>query len=204
MAPLYGAHLPAVNARLENRLPTTLTLLCAAGTRSARVGGFPAVDEPLDEGGRKAAARATFDMSRIGHVHLSPALSAVETAAAIGLDGHEETALADIDHGAWAGRTFDQIHAEEPEALARWLIDPTLPTPGGEAMSSVEQRVGLWLDEVASLQQPICAITHATVIRAALAHALHLPLRSTLAIDVAPLSRAVLSFNRTWRLQSLG
>lgn len=90
-----------------------------------------------------------------------------------------------------------------PDALVRWLVDPTFAVPGGEPMSSVEQRVGSWLDAVALANRPLCAITHATVIRAALAHALRLPLRATLAIDIAPLSRTVLSFNRTWRLQAI-
>jgi broad specificity phosphatase PhoE len=46
-------------------------------------------------------------------------------------------------------------------------------------------------------------VTHPTVIRAALAHALGIPLPAALAIDVAPLSRTRLSFNRSWRLHSL-
>lgn len=185
-------------------MATTLILLCAAATRSSRVGGFPATDEALDEGGRRAALRLTLAMCRGGRVDLSPSLSAVETAAALKFEGFEEPALADIDYGTWAGHSFEKVHSETPEDLSRWLIDPTQPAPGGEAMSAVEQRVGRWIDGLAPENTRICAITHATVIRAALAHALHLPLRSTLAIDLAPLSCAVLSYNRTWRLQSLG
>jgi len=45
--------------------------------------------------------------------------------------------------------------------------------------------------------------THAMTIRAALAYALDFPLHATLSIDIAPLSRIMLSFNRKWRLQSL-
>lgn len=181
-----------------------MILICAGGTRSSRIGAFPAVDELLDEAGRRAAAQAALDVRFRSSVVLSPMLAAVETAAAMKLEGREEPVLADIDHGNWAGRTFEDIHAEAPDQLARWLIDPMQAVPGGEAMSSVEARVGRWLDAAAQANAPICAITHATVIRAALAHALHLPLRSTLAIDIAPLSRAVLSFNRTWRLQAIG
>lgn len=182
----------------------TLILLCAGATRSSRTGGFPALDEPLDEGGRRTAAMSALDARFQGGVVVSPMLAAVETAVAMRLDAREEPALADIDHGSWAGRSFEDIHAETPELLEHWLLDPTRAVPGGEAMHEVEQRVGRWLDASAHVDAPTCAITHATVIRAALAHALHMPLRVTLAIDVAPLSRAVLSFNRTWRLQSLG
>ena len=184
-------------------MATAVLFLCAAGTRSGRVGGFPALDEPLDAGGRRAAERSVIAPRFRASVAVSPMLAAIETAAALRLQGREEPALADIGHGEWAGRSFEQIHAEAPDELARWLIDPTMAVPGGEAMPAVEARVGVWLDAAASQDRPMCAISHAAVIRAALAHALHLPLRTTLAIDIAPLSRVHLSFNRTWRLQAI-
>ncbi|MGC4110295.1 MAG: histidine phosphatase family protein [Nocardioides sp.] len=185
-------------------MATTLILLCAAATRSSRTGGFPAFDEPLDEAGRRAATSVRLEDRFRARVRLSPSLAAVETAAAMRLDGREEIALGDIDHGEWAGRAFEAVHTDAPTELARWLIDPTQAVPGGEAMRGVEDRVGAWLDAVSREDAPICAITHATVIRAALAHALRMPLRTTLAIDIAPLSHTLLSFHNTWRLQALG
>lgn len=70
-------------------------------------------------------------------------------------------------------------------------------------MSQVIERVGPWLDLQSGAGFTIMAITHAAVIRVVLAHALPLPVQSTLRIDIAPLSVAVLSFNRIWRLQEL-
>lgn len=70
-------------------------------------------------------------------------------------------------------------------------------------MAVLTARVGGWLDTVRNTGAPLLAITHAAVIRAALAHALGLPVAATLAIDVAPLSRTTLSFNDRWRLQEL-
>jgi len=185
-------------------LATTVILLCAATTRSSRIGGFAGRDEPLDEPGRAAAAAFMLDPRFRARVHASPALSAMQTAAALEVEGSATPALADIDHGRWAGRSFAQVHDDAPDAFARWLADPTAATPGGEAMDDVARRVGAWLDAVAAEDGPVLAITHATVIRAALAQALFLPLRSTLAIDIAPLARVELSFNRIWRLQALG
>lgn len=53
-------------------------------------------------------------------------------------------------------------------------------------------------------EQRILAITHPTVMRAALAHVLEIPPSAAFRIDIAPLSRLTLSFNRQWRFQGLG
>lgn len=191
-------------SKVEKCMARTVMLLCAASTRSSRTGAFPAPDEALDEPGRKAAARIVIERRFGEDIAISPTRAALETAQAMGLVGQHEPALIDLEHGDWAGRTFADVHAETPEALTRWLADPAFAAPAGEAMDDVAVRAGRWLDAVAQGEGPLCAITHATVIRAVLAHALGLPLRATLAIDVAPLSRAMLSFNRIWRLQSIG
>lgn len=120
------------------------------------------------------------------------------------IEGTIEPLLGDIDYGRWSGRSFEDVHVGEPDAFAAWLGDATGACPGGEPMTSVMERVGTWLDRATEGDGPVCGITHPTVIRAALAHALAMPLRTTLAIDVAPLSRVKLSHSRQWRLQSLG
>lgn len=180
-------------------LTTTLILICAGTTRMARTGGFAGPDEPLDAGGLRDAARA-------GHVGAtligcSPALAAQQTGQAMALPLAVEAALADIDQGQWAGRTFDAV---PPQALRAWIADPASGAPGGETMAQVQQRIGPWVDHVAGLAGQWCAITHPMVVRAALAHILDVPPRATLAIDLAPLSRTRLSFNRRWRLQGIG
>jgi broad specificity phosphatase PhoE len=71
-------------------------------------------------------------------------------------------------------------------------------------MEAVHVRTSAWLDTMTARDGAFLAITHPMIMRALLAHALQLPLASTLAIDIAPLSAARLSFNRRWRLQSLG
>lgn len=169
----------------------------------SRIGGFSGPDEPLDQGGRRAATVASIEQRYRAHVVISPARSAGETAAAMKLAATVELALADCDHGTWAGRTFANVHEATPDEFAAWLADPTSGAPDGEAMIDVVHRISPWLDRIAREELPICAITHPTIIRAALAYALDIPLRSTLAIDIAPLSRTSLSFNRRWRLQGL-
>lgn len=186
---------------MEDVLTSSLMLLCAAGTRMARTGGFPSPEEPLDEGGRRDAARARLPERYRRTVIASPMRAAQETAHGMGLDAAEEPALADADAGDWQGCDLAVI---APEALAVWLADPVQGPPGGESLTAVHLRAGRWLDGIAATNDAVCAITHPTVIRALLAHALDLPLAATLRIDVAPLSRTILSFNGVWRLQALG
>ncbi|WP_052505708.1 histidine phosphatase family protein [Novosphingobium sp. P6W] len=181
-------------------MATSLLLLCAASTKLSRSGGFPGPADPLDEPGVRAAAACQLPSRYTAELRCSPAQSARETATAMGLTTRIDPALADIDHGHWAGCAFDEI---APDALASWLADPAGGAPGGETMAQVQARVGAWLDDIAAASGAICAVTHSMTIRAALAHALGLPLPATLAIDLAPLSRTMLSFNGRWRLQSL-
>lgn len=165
----------------------------------ARTGGFAGPDEPLDAGGLRDAARAGHDGAT--PIGCSPALAAQQTGQAMALPFAVEAALGDIDHGEWTGQCFDAL---PPQALADWIANPTGGAPGGETMTQVQQRIGPWIDHVAGRAGAWCAITHPMVVRVALAHILDAPPRAMLAIDLAPLSRTRLSFNRRWRLQGIG
>jgi broad specificity phosphatase PhoE len=134
---------------------------------------------------------------------MSPARVARDTVSALELEAVAEPALADIDHGSWSGRSLADLQSAASDAVARWLADPCAGVPDGETMDEVVARVGPWLDNLAGTNRIIMGVTHATVIRAALSHALQLPVRSTLRIDIAPLSVTIFSFNRMWRLQGL-
>ncbi len=65
-------------------------------------------------------------------------------------------------------------------------------------------RIAPLIDAISATEASACWVTHPMMIRAALSHMLGFPLATTLAIDLAPLSSALLSFNGKWRLQSLG
>ncbi|CAN5454027.1 histidine phosphatase family protein [soil metagenome] len=184
-------------------MATRLILLCTGATATSRAGGFPTVDEPLDEGGLRKAEGRALGVPFARQIWSSPARAARETATALRIEGPAESALADIDHGNWSGRSLADLGSDDPEALARWLADPSQGAPGGETMAQVVDRVGAWLDRQADADDMVIGVTHAAVIRASLAHALRMPLRATFQIDIAPLSVTILSFNRIWRLQEL-
>ncbi len=81
--------------------------------------------------------------------------------------------LAEMDFGRWEGLAWESVPREE---LDRWAQDPWGYAPGGgESAAVLEARWRGWLEEVepaASAQsQPVLAVTHAGIIRVALAHA---------------------------------
>jgi len=78
-----------------------------------------------------------------------------------------EPMLRDCDYGRWTGRSFDEVQAQEPEALADWIKDPSATPHGGESVVAVMARVSIWLDKQLTIPGVILAFTHASVIRAA-------------------------------------
>ncbi len=168
-----------------------------------REGAFPDPDEPIDDGGkRKAKGLAIRPAPDV--VAAAPALAARQTVEILGLVAEADIALADMACGAWRGLGLADVQATEPEALLAWIRDPASGTPGGETFEAVVARVSAWMDGQAPSDARILAVTHANVMRAALAHVLDIPPAAAFRIDVPPLSRLTLSFNRVWRFQGLG
>lgn len=182
-------------------MSTRLILLAHAGTRLMREGGFPAPDVGLDAGGL-AKARA-YRAPKADRVFAGAGAAMQETAAAIGLEPLAEPALDEADHGLWTGRTFADVAGTDAERFAAWMAGPAAGAPGGEALDATRRRISVWMDRQATDGGVVLAVTSASVVRAALVHALDIPAAATLRIDVAPLSTAELSFNRIWRLQRL-
>lgn len=176
---------------------TGLRLVAAAPTAALRRAVFGG-DDDLDEGGLRAALvlgggpdgagpLGGRDGGRVD-VLSSPARSAVRTARAAGREPVVDAALADCGYGRWEGLALADVIGTEPDAVQAWLADPAVAPHGGESFRDVVTRVGRWLDGLAGGQHSIVAVTHATVVRAALVHALGLPPAAFRQLDVAPLS----------------
>ena len=180
-----------------------LHLLCSASTTSVSSIAF-AGDEPLDPRGRESLARLSGRRRSCDIVLRSPALCAAQTAEGLVLDARMEPLLRDCDFGRWAGRSLAEVQAQAPEALTEWLQNPLAAPHGGESFVDVMRRIGGWMDGLLKGQGSILAITHATVIRAAIAHALGAGPGVFRHIDVAPLTRVRLSGDgRRWTLAAL-
>jgi broad specificity phosphatase PhoE len=184
-------------------MTTRLKLICHASTAAVRTSAFPA-DEPLDFQGWQKLAGLPHRAHYADRYLTSPALRAVQTAEALKLATTVEPMLRDCDYGRWAGRVLDEVQVREPEAVAEWLRDPGATPHGGESLLALIERVAAWLDAQMATPGKIVAVTHASVIRAAMVHAIEAGPLSFWRIDVAPLSLTRLSANNgRWTLVSL-
>jgi broad specificity phosphatase PhoE len=172
-----------------------LGLICYAPTRAIRASSFPS-DEALDDAGLKEARAAAGYFPRGIRCLASPALAARQTAEALGLSPSAEPELRDCDYGGWAGRSLEALQADDPHGIAQWLSDPAARPHGGESLAALLRRVAAWLEAQTAQTGKIVAVTHASIVRAAIIQVLHAPLDSFWRIDIAPLSATWLHRNQ--------
>jgi broad specificity phosphatase PhoE len=181
-----------------------LILIAHASTAAVRKAAF-AADEPLDEFGKADAATLAGHLPRAEAFATSPELRTRQTAEALRLNAVVLPLLRDCDYGSWRGRTFDHTSESEPEAIAAWLRDPTAAPHGGESIASLMRRVAEWLAQENDQHRQSIVVTHASIIRAAVVHAMQANAQSFWRIDIAPLSITRLSgIHGRWNLVSLG
>lgn len=180
-----------------------LHLLAHAATAAARAARFP-LDEPLDAGGRRAAA--AVGPAAPEHLWCAPSARCRETAS-LALPGRpiDGDAPAGPDPGAWAGRSPTDLVAEDPARLHAWTTDPDAAPPDGESLAALVARVGTWMDALPREDRTVgLAVVDPPVVRAAVAHALAAGPAAAWRVDVAPLTLAVLTGGAgRWNLRSL-
>lgn len=165
-----------------------LTLVCHASTAALRASAFPA-DEPLDpQALRRLRGLAPSPLCAADRHWTSPALRARETAAALGFDAVVDPLLRECDYGRWTGLTLEAVQAREAEAVGTWLQDPASAPHGGEPITELLSRAATWLAAQQETAGRTVAVTHASVIRAAIVQALGAGPRSFWRIDIGPLS----------------
>jgi broad specificity phosphatase PhoE len=178
-----------------------LVLVSHASTRNLRVAAFPA-DEALDSQG--AAAAASVKLRPADQAWCAPSVAARQTAAALRITASSDPAIRDCDFGRWSSRALSEVYHDEPDAVAAWINDPTSAPHGGESLTDLLKRIGTWMDRQRSQTGSIVAVTHPSVIRAALIHAIDATPASFWRIDIPPLCQAHLhAHSGRWNLRSL-
>ncbi|MFJ3640001.1 histidine phosphatase family protein [Streptomyces sp. NPDC090108] len=157
--------------------------------REARFGD----DGPVDERGAERARAAAESLPGAVRTLTSASARCRGTAAGLGLRGVDAAELAPLDVGRWRGRTLDEVGAAEPEAVARWLADPSCAPHGGESVEDVCARVGGWLESAAEVSGRTLAVVEPEIVRAAVVHALGVPAAAFWRLDVPPLTATELS-----------
>ncbi|MCV7172588.1 histidine phosphatase family protein [Mycobacterium manitobense] len=175
-----------------------LTLVSHAMTDAMAAGRFP-TDEPLNSTGHRQVD-ACVELGRTDSAYCGPEKRARQTAELLGLPARIEPRLADLDCGRWRG---DVLGGVRPAELAIWLTDPARAPHGGESVVDLIGRVGTWMESLTSRRGRLVAVTHPSVIRAAILIALDAPPKSFWRIDIAPVSRTVMHFRgHAWTLRS--
>jgi broad specificity phosphatase PhoE len=165
-----------------------LLLVRHAPTAATRSAAFP-VDEPLDERGAAAASALGQRLPTRCEAVSSPSRRCQETAAAAGLRPTIEPRIAECDLGKWAGRSLEEVYAEDPTAAAQWMTDPAARPHGGESLTGFLRRVVTWLEDPSTHTDGYTvAVTHAGVVKASVVHALGAPPLAFWRIDVTPLA----------------
>jgi broad specificity phosphatase PhoE len=188
---------------VRRTMTARLTLICHASTAAVRKAAFPA-DEPID-GRDQADAVDLAKRLRVDRCWTSPELRTRQTAELLKLDAISLAELHDCDYGAWKGHTFAEILARDPKGIEAWLRDPASVPHGGESLLSLMQRIGHWLEGESAMDRRSILVTHASIVRAAIVHAIGASPKSFWRIDVAPLSVTRLSGkDGRWNLVSAG
>jgi probable phosphomutase (TIGR03848 family) len=182
---------------------TTVLLVRHATTASTgkRLGGWtPGVH--LDDHGvaqAEATARRIADADAdVAAVYASPLERTQDTARivakALGLRVRTRRGLGEVDYGEWTDRPLAQLRRRKD-----WAVIQHTPSrftfPGGESIRGAQTRVVEQLESLAAEhpKDTIVAVSHADIIKAAVAHFLGMPLDTFQRIVVSPASITVLA-----------
>jgi probable phosphomutase (TIGR03848 family) len=193
--------------RKRKPLPPTVVLLVRHGVTPTTGKILPGRRPGLhlsDEGLKQAehAAGRIGALKRVAAVYSSPLERARETARAIArvrrLPVRIERGLLELDIGQWAGRKLDDLR-KRPE----WDVVQRHPSafrfPDGESFSEMQARVTGALARMVA-QHPgrvVVAVSHADPIKAAVAHALGVPLDLFQRITIGTASITAIAYGRT-------
>jgi len=99
-----------------------------------------------------------------------------------------DDALYEIDFGAWEGREWDEIAANDPAGVAAWSADwLSVAPPGGECASDLETRVRAWWSRLPRSITHVL-VAHGGVIRALRVIARHEPWHDAMTREVVHLA----------------
>lgn len=165
-----------------------LRLVRHAATACVRRAAFP-LDEPLDEGGWRQARLLGPFLVPCEWTMMSPARRARETAEAARLPEPEpDDLLSECDFGTWAGRSLEEVSAEDPAGIRAWFKDPAARPHGGESLAGLAARMSEFLAKAMERAGTGVVVTHGGPVRAMVMLALDAPLSAFWRIEIAPAS----------------
>jgi len=147
----------------------------------------------LDDLGREQARTAAEQLRhvRLKCVYTSPLERCYETAQVIAdvnnVPVRVDHRFGEFDFGEWTGLTFDELR-KDPRFEFFNRIRSQAGAPGGETAVQAQHRIVSGIEEIARRHagQPVAIVSHADMIRYALAHYRGVALDDVLQIDVEP------------------
>lgn len=144
-------------------------------------------DVPLSKTGRAQAETLgqNLAINYVDAIYASDLIRAMETAAPLaarfGLTVTPDPLLRELNFGAWEGRSFSDVNAENPNAMKQFYNDPECADiPDSEPFPDFQKRVAGRVREIAELHRGkrIVIVSHGASIRILLADILAMPIRS--------------------------
>lgn len=160
-------------------MPLRLHLLRHGQTPASRENVFCGRRLDLDltpDGEAMAGAFAAFHQdTRWRAVYASPLRRTLATAApaagAAGLAVQTLEGLAELDYGAWDGRSADDVDRDDHDAYVRWTADPAWNAPsGGETAAALARRASGAIATITDAvpDGDVLVVSHKATIRVAL------------------------------------
>ncbi|PZU17877.1 MAG: hypothetical protein DI589_25330 [Shinella sp.] len=160
-----------------------ITFLCRGEIEHSRTGGFGS-DQPLTATADHNLRQAVQQMRLPDRVLCAPEKSATETASILGKAFTVEPSVADIDYGAWTGRTLSDVAEADPSGLQSWIEDAVSSPHGGESIASFHARIRQWMEGNADQAGHLLVITHQPVIRSVILNVLDAPIAAFWRVDI--------------------
>ncbi|HVX19462.1 MAG TPA: histidine phosphatase family protein [Acidimicrobiales bacterium] len=169
------------------------------------------LDPPLDDEGRRQAARLREAVGSFDHIRSSPLQRTRETAQAIAgaVTVDVDPRWVEIDYGNYDGLPLADV---PPDMWRAWRSDPSFTPPGGESLASLQARVAAACDDLRAEAEAhdVVVVSHVSPIKAAVAWALgagpelawklFLQPASITRIAVGPTGPVIHSFNEAGHL----
>ncbi|MEQ8791581.1 MAG: histidine phosphatase family protein [Pirellulaceae bacterium] len=140
------------------------------------------LDMPLNGNGTTQVAQAVTELNgmSLDCIYASPCQSAQQTASALAAGREVKVKVLDklgnMDHGLWHGKLIEEVKQKQPKVYRQGLDNPeSLCPPGGEALSSVKDRVAAQLEKlIKKHRQGVVALVApeplASIVRCVLEH----------------------------------
>ncbi|EJO21412.1 putative alpha-ribazole phosphatase [Selenomonas sp. FOBRC6] len=144
-------------------------------------------DVPLSAEGRAQAAALGKNLvvDHVDAIYASDLTRAMETAAPLaqrfGLEVISDPLLRELNFGSWEGRNFNDVNAENPNAMKNFYTDPEqADIPESEPFPEFQRRVAGRVREIVAQERGkrIVIVSHGASIRILFADILSMPIRS--------------------------